>query len=108
MTQDKHATINALMIEFDCLPLAKGSQRENKRRETKRQRVLQTHQAYRVIRPFVNTQDEAVEAVRKQMTAGMGPIAAWFFWQFVSVLVRAVVAWLVQNESQSVSVTSKG
>lgn len=96
--------LDDLLREFDCHPTWSGSGREQKKRAEKREKVEKTRKTYLAVmsRPNAPTSlTECQEAVQQGMTAGMGPLAAWFFWQLVGALINKVVSWLWERYNRA-------
>lgn len=62
--------------------------------EGKRAKIDRIHQYYLKHAKYTDKPALIVSQVRKEWTAGLGPVASWLMWQAMKYLIKTVVMWL--------------
>lgn len=100
--RDREELRNAMLIEFDCVPLMNGDRKANRKREERKRTAEKTFLAFRTILPYATSKEQAIEMVQERFVMGLNPIVAWFAWIVIKKLAEAITAWLWdQYEEQS-------
>lgn len=96
-----------LYQQFQCAPTFLGKA-GHPNSEGKRAKVSRIYRGFFLYAPVCQRPEQVVQAIRKEWTAGLSPIAAWFMWFAIRTLVVQVVRWLWREYTPGEGFTGSG